>query len=177
MKLLRTHYLDASAIVRLVLHEDGSTALRRYFHQETNFIVTSLCFAEALGVLKVKRFHRECISDEEYFYGCDQLMAYASDNSVIEIEDIEIRDRSVFDEVERLARKYNEGKSKDKTIDISDAFQIVSVKRNYFSQFRNTDSKPILITGDRSLADAARLEGLRVWYCIDEPPPEEVKDT
>ena len=82
----------------------------------------------------------------------------------------------MFDEVEKLTRKYNEGKPKDKTIDISDGFQIVSVKRNYFSRFPDTDSKPILITGDQSLAKAARGEGLRVWYCIDEQPPNEIKE-
>jgi predicted nucleic acid-binding protein len=175
LKLIRIHYLDASAIVKLILDEPGSAELRQYFGQETFFTATSLCFAEALGVLKAKRFYQKCISDEEYFYGCDQLMAYVSDD-IIEMEDIEIKDRSVFNEVEKLTRKHNEGKPKDQTIDISDAFQIVSVKRNYFSQFENTDSKPILITGDRSLAEAARNEGLRVWYCVDEPPPEEVNE-
>ena len=167
--------MDASAIVKLVLNELGSSELRQYFSRESNFTVTSLCFAEALGVLKVKRFNQKSMTDEEYFSGCDELMVYVADGN-IEIEDIEVKDRSVFDEVEKLVRKYNEGKPKDKTIDISDAFQIVSVKRNYFSRFPNTDSKPILVTGDQPLAKAARDEGLRVWYCIDEQPPEEIKE-
>ena len=175
MRLIRIHYLDASAIVKLILDEKGSGELREYFGKESNFIATSLCFAEALGALKVKRFNLKCLTDEEYFSDCDELMAYVA-GGTIEIEDIEIRDRSVFDEVETLARKHNEGKPKDKTIDISDAFQIVSVKRNYFSQFENSDSKPILITGDRPLAEAALSEGLRGWNCVDEPPPEEVKE-
>ncbi len=170
LKQIRIHYLDASAIVKLVLNENGSSELRRYFSQESNFTVTSLCFMEALGVLKVKRFNRECISDDKYFGDCDELMARVS-GGYIEIEDIEIKDRSVFGEVENLTRKYNNGKPKDKTIDISDAFQIVSVKRNYFSRFENSESKPILITADSPLADAARTEGLRVWYCINEPSP------
>lgn len=173
--MIRIHYLDASAIVKLVLNEKGSAELRQYFGQESNFTTTSLCFAEALGVLKVKRFNQKCITDEDYFSGCDELMAYVADDT-IEIEDIKIKDRGVFDEVETLVRKHNEGKPKDQTIDISDAFQIVLVKRNYFSRFENSDSKPILITGDRSLADAARSEGLRVWNCVDEPPPEESEE-
>lgn len=176
LKFIRIHYLDASAIVKLVLNETGSVELRQYFGKESNFTATSLCFAEALGVLKVKRFNQKSVTDEEYFTGCDELMAYVADAS-IEIEDIEVKDRRVFDEVEKLIRKHNEGKPNDKTIDISDAFQIVSVKRNYFSRFSNTDSKPILITGDQALANAAREEGLRVWYCIDELPPEEIKET
>lgn len=175
MKFIRIHYLDASAIVKLVLKEPGSAELRQYFGKESDFTATSLCFAEALGVLKVKRFNQKNMTDEEYFSGCDELMAYVAGGN-IDIEDIEIQDRSVFDEVEKLTRKHNQGKPKDKTIDISDAFQIVSIKRNYFSQFPNTDSKPILITGDQALANAARGEGLRVWYCIDEQPPEEIKE-
>ncbi len=175
MKFIRIHYLDASAIVKLVLNEPGSLKLRQYFGKESNFTATSLCFAEALGVLKVKRFNQKCMTDEEYFSSCDELMAYVAYGN-IEIEDIEVKDRSMFDEVEKLTRKHNEGKPKDKMIDISDAFQIVSVKRNYFSQFPNTDPKPILITGDQPLAEAARGEGLRAWYCIDEQPPEEIKE-
>ena len=175
MKFIRIHYLDASAIVKLVLNERGSAELRQYFGKESNFTATSLCFAEALGVLKVKRFNQKRMTDEEYFSGCDELMAYVA-GGTIEIEDIELNDRSVFNEVERLARKHNEGKPKDKTIDISDAFQIVSVKGNYFSRFPDTDSKPILITGDQALANAARGEELRVWFCIDEQPPEEIEE-
>lgn len=175
MKFIRIHYLDASAIVKLVLNEAGSAELRRYFGEESNFTATSLCFAEALGVLKVKRFYQKCITDAEYFSGCNELMAYVAYGN-IQIEDIEIKDRCVFDEVEILTRNHNEGKPKDKIIDISDAFQIMSVKRNYFSKFQDTDSKPILITGDRALADAALDEGLRVWYCIDEDVPAEIGD-
>jgi hypothetical protein len=174
LKFIRIHYLDASAIVKLVLNETGSVELRQYFGKESSFTATSLCFAEALGVLKVKRFYQKSMTDEEYFSGCDELMAYVADYT-IKIEDIEVKDRSVFDEVEKMTRKHNEGKPKDETIDISDAFQIASVKRNYFSRFPDTDSMPILITGDQALANVARDEGLRVWYCIDELPPEEIK--
>jgi hypothetical protein len=54
------------------------------------------------------------MTDEEYFLACDELIAYvAGDN--IEIEDIEIEDRSVSNEVEKLTRKHNQGKPKDKT--------------------------------------------------------------
>jgi predicted nucleic acid-binding protein len=175
MKWIRVHYLDASAIVKLFVDEVGSDELRMYFNKESHFSTTSICFAEALGVLKSMRFYRkEPITDEQYFCACEDLLGYASDNT-IKIEDVEIKDINVFVKVENLVRKHNGGKPKDKTIDISDAFQIISVKRNYFSQFDN-DSKPILITGDRSLAEAARSEGLRVWNCVDEPTPQELTE-
>jgi len=170
LKLIRIHYLDASAVLKLFLNERGSDELRLYFEKESCFTTTSLCFAEVLGRLKVMRFNNKSMTDEEYFSCCDELLAYVAGDD-IEIEDIEIKDRGVFRDVENLMRNYNEGKSKKKIIDLSDAFQIMSVKQNYFSRFEKTDSMPILITGDKPLADAARREGLRVWYCIDEPSP------
>ena len=166
MKLIRIHYLDASAIVKFFIAEEGSDRLQKYFSEESNFYTTSLCFAEALGALKVKRFYRKEISDEQYFCACEELLACAADNT-IQIEDVEIKDSIVFVEVENLVRKYQE------SIDVSDAFQIVSVKRNYFSRFE-CDSKPILITGDKDLAIAARQERIRVWDCVNEPEPTEV---
>lgn len=111
MKFIRIHYLDASAIVKLLLNEPGSTELRQYFGRESNFTATSICFAEALGVLKVKRFNQSSMTDEEYFSACEELMAYVADGN-IEIEDIELMDRSVFNEVEKLTRTHNQGKPK-----------------------------------------------------------------
>jgi predicted nucleic acid-binding protein len=148
--------------VKLFLPEKGSTALRSYFDKETNFYATSLCFAEALGVLK--RHYREKISEEPYLAACDELLAHAAGGR-IELEDIEINDRTVFIEVEALVRKYR--------IDVSDAFQIFSVRKNYFSRF-GSDSKPILITADEKLAAAALNEGIRVWDCVNEPEPSEL---
>lgn len=55
---IRIHYLDASAIVKLFLDEDGSDRVRRYFAAESNFNTRTLCFAEALTVLKSKHFSR-----------------------------------------------------------------------------------------------------------------------
>jgi predicted nucleic acid-binding protein len=56
MKLIRIHYLDASAIVKLFIAEEGSDRLQKYFSEESNFYTTSLCFAEALGALKSSAF-------------------------------------------------------------------------------------------------------------------------
>jgi predicted nucleic acid-binding protein len=163
MQLIRIHYLDASAIVKLFLPEIGSEVLRSYFSKESNFYATSLCFSEALGILK--REYRKNITDEHYLRACDELLAYVAHGN-IELEDVEIKDRTVFNNVENLVRTYK--------IDVSDAFQIVSIKKNYFSKFNN-DSKPILITADGPLADAARKEKLRVWNCLNEPEPTNIQ--
>ena len=53
---------------------------------------------------------------------------------------------------------------------ISDAFQIYTLKKGFYSVLSG-DSKPILITGDKELADATRKEGLRVWNCMKEVAP------
>jgi hypothetical protein len=55
-------------------------------------------------------------------------------------------------------------------LDLSDAFQIMSVKRGYFSSLTN-DSATVLVTADNSLAQAARSEGLRVWNVNLDPAP------
>jgi uncharacterized protein with PIN domain len=46
---VRVHYLDASALVKLLVDEPGSSRLKEYFDNPNVFRMTSLCFAEALG--------------------------------------------------------------------------------------------------------------------------------
>lgn len=163
MRTIRTHYLDASAIVMLLIREADSDKIHNYFRQYSNFRTTSLCFAEALGVLKAKRFWRTPkITQNEYLQACNLLMAYVR-NETISIEEVPTNQRSVFEEVEDLVKKYS--------VDLSDAFQIYTLKKGFFSPLEG-DSAPWLITGDSTLATAAKTEGLKnVWNCKKEPPP------
>jgi predicted nucleic acid-binding protein len=161
MTAIRTHYLDASAIVKLFIDEDNSDILRKYFNDHSTFYTTSLCFSEAIGVLKVKWLYRKEITKKQYLAASNDLMASFAYES-IGIDEIEIKDREVFREVERLIQSYS--------LDISDAFQIYTLKKGFFSVLAG-DSKPILVTGDSKLADATRQEGLRVWDCMTEPAP------
>ena len=78
---------------------------------------------------------------------------------VIEIEDIDIAHLDVIREVRELVKKYS--------IDISDAFQIYSLKKGILSIFGG-DSQPILITADKKLAKAVKAEGLTVWNFLKE---------
>lgn len=158
--MIRTHYLDASAIVKLLVNEQGSEDVRKYFDKYSNFCTTSIYFAETLGVLK-KKYLREDIMQQDYLGACNLLMAQISGES-IGIDDIEIANRQTYLEVEKLAQKYN--------LDISDSFQIVTLKRGYFSILRG-ESEPMLITADKKLAKTARQEDLKVWYCVEEPEP------
>jgi len=163
MGTIRTHYLDASAIVKLLIREPGSEDLCNYRRQYSIFRTTSLCFAETLSVLKAKHFYRSPkITQDEYLNACNLLMSYVR-NEAISIEEVPINQLSVLAEVEGLVKKYS--------IDLSDAFQIYTLKKGFFSALK-VDSGPWLITGDSTLATAAKTEGLKnVWNCSKDAPP------
>src|SRR5215813_3953019 len=154
------HYLDASVLVKLVVEEDGSNVVEEYMRRNYTaaFKTTSLCFAEALGVLKSKYVNRrrtDHIDEDTYLTAADELRAYVK-NDPIELVDVGINDSAVFSEVEEIARRYS--------LDVSDAYQIVTIRKDHFSRFPK--ARPILITADTGLAKAARAEKLRVWDCI-----------
>ncbi len=171
---IKVHYLDASALIKLFKRERGSKMLRQYFEKESGFWMTSICFAEALGRLKSKYFNKKEVKKikkikgvktkekaiEKYLAPCDELISCVEDK--IQIDDVSITNIDIFYEVNNLVKKH--------LIDVSDAFQIVSINRSYFSKFKV--SKPILITADKDLAEAAKKEGLNTWYFIKEPSPK-----
>lgn len=161
MQIIRTHLLDASALVKLVVEEDGSKNIREYFDANSVFWTTSLCFAETLGVLKVKHFYRNEISKEKYLTASEEIVAHLRNGS-ISVEEVDIMDILTFNKVEKISKLYS--------IDLADAFQIVTLKKGFSSSLAG-DSKTILITGDSDLAEAARQEGLRVWNCMSEDAP------
>jgi len=160
MTTIRTHYLDASAIVKLLIDEEGTVALRSYMDSHATRVTTSLCFAETLGVLKAKHKHKH-ISAEQYLAACEELIAELRNETLV-IEDIGLMERRVFDEVEILCGKYG--------LDLSDAFQLLTLRSGQLSSLEG-DSRPILVTADKKLATAARSEGLRAWDCMHEPAP------
>lgn len=157
----RTHYLDASVIVKLLVSEEGSEAIKKYMVAEywSTFNITSFCFAEALGVLKAK-YLRKDIDEGTYFAAGDILRGYIGGNR-IDLVNVDITDSQIFWEVENTAKNYN--------LDIIDAYQIVTIKKDYSFKFK--DSRPFLITADSQLAEAARREGIRVWNCLKEQAP------
>lgn len=160
MTYIRTHYLDTSAIVKLLVIEDGSLALRNYINEYAVLYTTSLCFAETLGALKAK-YVRNLLSEEEYLATCEELIAHVR-NQTLEIDDIGISQRSTFDEAEHFAKKYS--------LDIADAYQLVTLRQGALSTLEG-ESRPILVTADEALAKAARAESMRVWDCLREPAP------
>ena len=164
MGAVRTHYLDTSAIIKLLVDEADCKIIRDYFNKQGTFYTTSLCFAETLGKLKDMHFHRKPpnqITKAQYLDACNHLMAHITCGS-IGIDEIAINDREVYKEVENLVQKHS--------LDVADAFQIYTLKEGYFSRLIG-ESSPILITADGGLAKASRNEGLKAWNCVKEPVP------
>lgn len=160
MTVIRTHYLDASAIIKLLIDEDGSAAVHSYLDSHATRVTTPLCFAETLGVLKAKQVHGH-ISREQYLAACEELMAHIR-GQTITIEDVGFTERAMFDEVEILCQKH--------ALDLSDACQLLTLRSGQLSSLEG-DSRPILVTADKKLAAAARNEGLRAWDCMHEAAP------
>ena len=160
----RPCYLDASALVKLVVSEDGSADLRAFFDEWATFLSTSLCVGEALGALKCKYLDRKEITQKEYFEACFDIVAYIyMQQPRITIDDLDVGHFDVFHEVKDVASKY--------TLDFSDALQLVTIRRGAFHCFAGP-KEPMLITADGDLADAARSEGMSVWEVCKEPAPE-----
>ena len=175
---VKVSYLDASALVKLVAddpdEEPGRTAIREYYWQNTSHKTTSLCVVEALSAFKLK-FLRKKISRDEYVGYVKTLtrtvvghltideMPVLSPNYVGQRTIDEISDLSkLLREAETLMNKYG--------LDFIDCVQIVTILHGKFSLWCG-DSKSILITADRELAEVARAEGARVWECTSEPSP------
>jgi predicted nucleic acid-binding protein len=164
----KANYLDAVAAVKLVLKERGSDHLENYFNVRTGFFITSLCFAEALGVLKRKKLKRK-LSEKQYLDSCYLLLTYVRQNRIRIDDGIQISSLDVFAKTEEIIRRHK--------LDFSDSLQLVSVKHGRFSKLARS-SKTLLITADRDLASAAKTEGLRVWNCeVEAAPPDNGPDT
>jgi predicted nucleic acid-binding protein len=158
---VRANCLDASALVKLHVPESGSEVLRAYCAREPTKYATPFCFYEALNVLKVKLQYRKEISRDDYLRACFELVRGTA-WSAERVNDLDFASPEVFADGKRLVERTS--------LDLSDAFQILSVKRGYFSPLSG-ESRTVLVTGDKDLAVAARSEGIRVWYFMDEPEP------
>jgi len=159
--VLRPHYLDASALVKLVVDEEYSTRVRTYVEKHSWRVCTSYCFVEALGALKLKKVRGE-FSERAYIAGSRRLISKVR-NCYIKLHDDIPSASAAFAEAERMV--------KDHGIDFIDAFQIISVKESW--QYLAAPSKPILITADRELSKAATEEGIKSWYCRETHQPKQ----
>lgn len=158
----RANCFDASALVKVFANEDGSELVREYFYNRSpTKYTTPFCFYETLNVLKVKWLYRKELEKEAYTEASFRLVAWFA-GSTRYAKDIDFEEPKVFSMARNLSERYE--------LDLSDAFQIVSVKEGYFSHLIN-DSQTVLVTADERLARVAKCEGVKSWYVLGEPQP------
>lgn len=151
-------FIDTSAMLKLLLPENGSSNMKRYFKDFNNFSTISLCFAETISMLKVKYFYRDEITQKKYYQAIKLFQIYCHDKNV-KIHEVDISPPAVFSKVVALMNKYKP------TIDFIDSFQI------YFLKDKLPLGRAQLITADGHLAAAAKSEKLKVWNCMEDPIP------
>ena len=168
-------YLDASALVKLVAddrdEEPGRDAVREYYRTNANMRATPYCVAETLSVFK-RKFLQKRISRDEYkryvkafvhtIIGANLTIEEPQSSEWVGFGSSILPILKLLSEAETLLDKYE--------IDFIDCVQIANILHGQCSPFSG-DSRSILITADRDLAQAARAETARVWECTSEPPP------
>lgn len=158
----RANCFDASALLKVFTQEAGSELVREYFYNRSpTKYTTPFCFYETLTVLKVKWLYRSELTQQQYTDAAFRLVAWF-EASTRYASDIDLKDPLTFSRVRQLVDKHS--------LDLSDAFQIMSVKEGYFSHLAN-ESQTVLVTADEMLAKAAKAEGVRAWYCLGEAEP------
>ena len=152
---------DASALLKLYVDERGSELLREYWNTHSTKFTTSICFYETLNLLKVCHFYRKTMSLEQYKSHTLNLAAWYGASSG-KIPEPSFLSPEVFFAAQRTAEKHS--------LDLSDAFQIHSIKNGFFSVLAG-ESRTLLVSADAKLVAAARAEGVRAWSILDESPP------
>jgi predicted nucleic acid-binding protein len=167
MRWAGAHYLDASALVKLVAddpdEEPGREVLRDYFGKQAKMLATSYCVAEAFSVFKLK-FVRGKINSQQYVAYLREFVRRIIGGN-LEIDEISVLSPVVLRKAERLIAKYQ------KETDFIDCLQIVTVLHGQYCHL-GPNSKSVLITADGALAEIARNEGVTVWLCTSEPSPD-----
>ncbi len=158
----RADFFDASALVKIYAAEPYSDVVREYFHRRTTKYTTPFCFYEAMNTLKSKWKFKGQLTQDQYLEAAFELTAWFGASSR-RIKDLDFSDPQVFASTRSLAERFR--------LDLSDAFQVVSVKHGYFSALAR-DSATVLVTADAGLAQAASSEGLRVWSVLTTAAPE-----
>ena len=160
----RASFFDASALVLLYLDQPGAPALRAYFAAEPLKYTTPFCFYESLSQLKGVWQGRRSglkLTKDQYLHACTERAAgYGSVSR--SVKDLDFSAPTVFREARTLVERTS--------LDLSDAFQIISVKQGYFSPLIN-ESRTVFVTADGPLAQVATSEGLRVWLCTSGAAP------
>ena len=158
----RADFFDASALAKIYTDEPCSDIAREYFRSRPTKYTTPFCFYEAMNVLKGKWKHKGQLTIDQYLDAAFGLTAWYGASSS-QVNDLNFTEPMTFAEAKKIAQRSE--------LDLSDAFQILSVKKGYYSVLVN-ESSTVLVTADKELAIAARAEGLRAWNLMEEPAPQ-----
>jgi predicted nucleic acid-binding protein len=152
---------DASALVKRYVDEPGSDTMRLYWNTQATRYTTPFCLYETLGVLKRLKLKGALTKDAYLRAATDLVVWFRASHS--RIQDLDFTDREVFHAARELAT--------DTDLDLSDAFQLLSLQAGYFAGLVG-ESKTLLVTADEPLAKEARKRGLPVWDCQRESMPK-----
>lgn len=158
----RANFFDASALVKVFAREPDSASVRGYWNSRSPTKYTSpFCLYEALTVLKVLWMYRKTLTEAQYHQAAEKLILWFSASARYN-KDLDLHDPAVLRSARELAQRYS--------LDLSDAFQILCVREGRFSRLVDR-SQTVLVTADEALAKAARNEGVKAWYCLEDPEP------
>jgi len=162
----RAHYLDASALVKLVAEDPdekpGRETLRGYYRTHAaNVYATSFSVAETFSAFKSKLLRKRINEDQYIEYIRSFIRTVLGAN--LRIDEVTILSPLVS-RADQLIKTHQ--------IDFLDCLQILTILEGRF-RHNGPNSKSLLITADNGLASAARAEGAAVWLCTNEPAPED----
>lgn len=164
------HYIDASALIKFFVEEDGSGRIRNHVSKcfaarrsfELVFRTTYLCFGETLGYFKTKRRRKE-LSQAQYSDIAKRVLQSISHTFEIEEPFLHILP-NVQSSVAQMIDRYG--------LDISDAFQLVAIRWIKEQNVRLIGGmEAILVTADSEFVCAARAEGIRAWNIVSDAAP------
>ncbi len=127
----RAIFFDASALAKLYLDEDRSDVVREAFRAETTRQTSPFCFYETLTLLKVRLITGKGAPRDfpRYLDACARLISWYRANAS-RVPDLDITHPQTFKQARDIVEKSG--------LDLSDAFQILSVKVGFFPQWRAT---------------------------------------
>ena len=159
---VRANCFDASALVKVFVDEPGGGPVRQYFaNASPTKYTTPYCYYEALNVLKSKWMYRGELTRAAYLDAAFHVTVWFQASSR-KIKDPDLTHPPTFVRAREIVERHS--------VDLSDAFQVLSVKEGYFSRLIN-DSQTLLVTADKRLAEIAEAEGIKPWYCLGGPAP------
>jgi len=168
MAYIRKVFLDASALITWLLYPDKpepvGERLSKYLKRpERQRYSNEPCLTEVLVRLKWMRRYNE-ITDAGYFIRIGSLKRRI-EHKTLHISKFNYWEKKYTDRALQLTKNYQN------KIDFIDALQIVDVLEGPFKIFLGP-SRTLLITTDRNLRDAAKAEGVDVWFPADEIEPD-----